>query len=121
MLEVRVLASPLLHPRVGVIVPKYRHGSVERNRLKRRLRELVRLRLLPALVTGPPVDAVVRVVPQAYGATFDTLAAEMERILRQLARSRPASPPAAAPAAPAPPGAAPGVAGDGSGPPAGGA
>ncbi|MFZ9703616.1 MAG: ribonuclease P protein component, partial [Candidatus Limnocylindrus sp.] len=30
-LEVRQLASLLRHSRVGLIVPKHRHGSVERN------------------------------------------------------------------------------------------
>lgn len=43
------MLSPLPHARVGFVVPKYGHSSVDRNRLKRRLRELVRTRLLPAL------------------------------------------------------------------------
>ena len=33
--------------RVGLIVPRHRQTAVARNRLKRRLRELTRLRLLP--------------------------------------------------------------------------
>ena len=36
-------------PRVGIVVPRHQHSAVDRNRLKRRLRELVRLELLPAL------------------------------------------------------------------------
>jgi RNase P protein component len=52
-LDVRAVISALPHARVGFVVPKYGHSSVERNRLKRRLRELVRTRLLPALRVGP--------------------------------------------------------------------
>jgi len=48
-LEARVSASLLLHPRVGVVVPKHGRNIVDRNRTKRRLRELVRLRLLPVI------------------------------------------------------------------------
>ena len=85
-LEVRVLASPLAHPRVGVVVPRFKHTAVERNRLKRRLRELIRLRLLPVL---PAVDVVVRPFPPAYALSFEALAMEMERAMRQIARQYP--------------------------------
>jgi ribonuclease P protein component len=61
---------------VGFIVPKHKQTSVERNRLKRRLREIARQRVLPAL---PPLDLVVRARPEAYGASFDALAAELAR------------------------------------------
>jgi ribonuclease P protein component len=71
---------------VGVIVPRHKQTAVARNRLKRRLRELVRLRLLPALAGTPPADVVVRVFPPAYAATFQQLTGEVERALRQLAR-----------------------------------
>jgi ribonuclease P protein component len=71
---------------VGVIVPRHKQTAVARNRLKRRLRELVRLRLLPALAGTPPADVVVRVFPPAYAADFPRLAADMERVVRQLAR-----------------------------------
>lgn len=86
LLEVRALASPLAFSRVGVIVPRHKQTAVARNRLKRRLRELVRLRLLPALAATPPVDVVVRAFPPAYTADFARLAGEMERVVRQLAR-----------------------------------
>jgi len=65
-------------------VPRYKHTAVARNRLKRRLRELARLRLLPALADLPPADVVVRVWPSAYAADFDALAADMGRAVRQL-------------------------------------
>jgi ribonuclease P protein component len=70
---------------VGFIVPKHRRTIVERNRLKRQLRDLARTRLLPAL---PPVDVVVRARPEAYRARFEALAAEVERVL-PLARAVP--------------------------------
>lgn len=79
VLEVRVAASPRGIPRVAVVVGKHGHGSVERNRLKRRVRELVRTQVLPHL---PPVDTVWRTSPGAYGATFG----DLERQVRTLAR-----------------------------------
>lgn len=90
-LDVRAMLSTLPHARVGFVVPKYGHSSVDRNRLKRRLRELVRTQLLPLLrppaggtvahVTPlPPIDVVVRALPTAYGATFSALAAEVGRV-----------------------------------------
>ena len=67
-------------------MPRFKHSAVDRNRLKRRLRELARLRLLPALADGPPADLVVRVAPHAYDASFEALAADVERAVRQLGR-----------------------------------
>ena len=68
---------------MGVIVPRYKHTAVARNRLKRRLRELVRLRLLPTL---PPVAIVLRARAEAYGATFEQLTRQVERLRRDVAR-----------------------------------
>jgi len=76
-------------------VPRYRHSAVARNLLKRRLRELARLRILPS---GLPYDMVVRVKPEAYDIDFAQLAADVERALAQLTRWNPGSlSPAAAP------------------------
>lgn len=80
-LEVRASASLLLHPRVGVVVPKYRHTIVSRNRVRRRLRELARLRLLPTLGN---VDLLLRAKPPAYATTFEQLASDVEAISRWL-------------------------------------
>jgi ribonuclease P protein component len=82
-LDVRAIASPLGHPRVGVVVPRYSGSAVDRNRLKRRLRELVRTRLLPA---APSVDVVIRARPDAYAASFDALTVDVERAAAQLSR-----------------------------------
>ncbi|MDQ6611396.1 MAG: ribonuclease P protein component, partial [Gemmatimonadota bacterium] len=46
-LDVRTIASLHALARVGVVVPRYGHSAVDRNRLKRRLRELIRVELLP--------------------------------------------------------------------------
>jgi ribonuclease P protein component len=68
-------------PRVGFVVPRYKHSAVDRNRLKRRLRELVRVWVLPEL---PPLDVVVRVLPVAYTRSFDALRAELLQAMRKL-------------------------------------
>ena len=81
-LEVRFLASLLRHPRVGIIVPKHRHSIVERNRLKRRLREIVRRDILPQVLTG--ADIVVRAGPRAYTASFETLRTELTGGIRRV-------------------------------------
>jgi len=78
-LEARASASLLLHPRVGVVVPKYRRNIVNRNRTKRQLRELARTRILP--VAGR-VDVLLRAKPEAYGASFDQLTVEVDAIAR---------------------------------------
>lgn len=69
-LELRVIASLLHHPRVGFIVPKHGRSIVERNQLKRRLREIVRVNVLQRM---PSVDMIVRARPEAYSATFASL------------------------------------------------
>lgn len=73
-LELRVIASLLHHPRVGFVVPKHGRSIVERNRLKRRLREIVRLNILRSI---PPVDLIVRALPEAYFASFALLEREL--------------------------------------------
>lgn len=47
---------------------------MERNRLKRRLREIIRLHVLPTL---PPFDLVVRTRREAYAASFLALTSEL--------------------------------------------
>lgn len=64
-------------------MPKANQTAVRRNRLKRQLRELVRLRLLRAL---PPLDVVIRASRHTYGASFDTLGDEVERVRATLGR-----------------------------------
>lgn len=75
-LDLRAAASPVPHPRVGFVVPKHKRSSVERNRLKRRLREIVRVDVLPTL---RPIDLVIRARPEAYEASMTMLRTEMQR------------------------------------------
>ena len=88
-LDVRVLASPRAHSRVGFIVAKHGHTSVTRNRIKRWLRELTRRELLGALRglrAGACADVVVRAKPDAYRATLTTLESEFAGLGTRIAR-----------------------------------
>jgi ribonuclease P protein component len=94
LLEVRAIASPLVHlpgsrTRVGLVVPRYRQSAVARNRVKRRLRELSRMRLLPSDVAA---DIVIRIRAEAYDAPFSALAVDVDRVLRQLLQWRSSTP-----------------------------
>jgi ribonuclease P protein component len=80
-LDVRSAPTSASHARVGLIVPRHKHSAVDRNRLKRRLRELVRTRLLPAL---PPVDLVLKANASAYDAGFERLAEQIGRLAAAL-------------------------------------
>lgn len=62
------------HPRIGLIVPKFRSTAVARNRLRRRLKEIWRREVAPAL---PALDVVVRARREAYAAPFASLRAEL--------------------------------------------
>jgi len=89
VLEVRAVASLQPFPRVGFVVPRYRHSAVARNRVKRRLRELARLELLGALEAmaqggTPALDVVVRALPAAYERDHAALRAEVRQVIRRL-------------------------------------
>lgn len=72
--------SPLPYPRVGLVVPKHRHTVVERNLVKRRLREVLRLDVLPRLeAAGVNADILVRARREAYGIPYRTLRDELVR------------------------------------------
>jgi ribonuclease P protein component len=84
-LELRVAASPLSFARVGFIVPKHGQSCVARNQLKRRLRELVRVSVLPTL---GPVDLVFRALPNAYAQSWTALSGEVTGLITRLPRLR---------------------------------
>ena len=78
-MEVFLAPSPASHCRFGLIVPKLGRRIVDRNRLKRRLREIGRRHVLPGLRgRGVAVDVLVRVRREAYRATFDELVRDVE-------------------------------------------
>ena len=77
-LDVRIAPSPLSYARVGIVVPKYKHTIVERNKLRRRLRELVRTRVLPVVASS---DILIRPLPHAYVAAFAVLAREIDGLV----------------------------------------
>ncbi|MEX2530256.1 MAG: ribonuclease P protein component [Gemmatimonadota bacterium] len=84
-LEFFVAPAPCDHPRFGIIVPRYRRKVVARNIVRRRLRELGRLHLLPRLRSATlSFDVLVRARPEAYGASFTDLRAEVERLTDRL-------------------------------------
>ncbi|WP_209719035.1 ribonuclease P protein component [Marmoricola sp. OAE513] len=67
-------------PQVGFVVAKAVGPAVTRNRVKRRLRHLMRERVT-SLPSGSML--VVRALPAAAGATFGDLAAELDRCLQR--------------------------------------
>ncbi len=68
-----------------MIVPKHRHSIVERNRVKRRLREIGRTRVLPRLEEqGLTLDVLVRARREAYDVGFRTLSDELQSMTEDL-------------------------------------
>jgi len=62
------------HARLGLIVPRHQSSAVARNRLRRRLREILRRDVLRML---PGIDLVIRAKRSAYSASFAVLRAEL--------------------------------------------
>ena len=65
---------------MGIVVPRHQHSAVDRNRLKRRLRELVRLTLLPKLRSASAIDVTIRARREAYAADMDALESDVDTI-----------------------------------------
>ena len=76
-------AKPTRGTRAGFVVPKAVGGAVDRNRVKRRLRHLVRSRLgeLP-----PGTDLVVRTQPGAADRSSTELAVDLDAALEAALR-----------------------------------
>ena len=63
------------NPRFVVVVPKHGHTIVARNRVRRRVREILRTKWLPGERKRlQPRDLLVRATARAYGQGFDELA-----------------------------------------------
>lgn len=78
-------ASPTRPARVGLVVGKAVGPAVTRNKVKRRLRHLVRDRL--AELPGGAL-LVVRALPPAGASGYDGLRADLDRALDRLLRGR---------------------------------
>jgi ribonuclease P protein component len=90
MMDVFFDASPVSHSRLGLIVPKHGRTIVDRNRLRRRLREIGRRELLPRLEQrGDSIDVLLRVHRRAYGASFVELRQDIESTMEALWPERP--------------------------------
>jgi ribonuclease P protein component len=79
--------------RVGVAVSRSLKSAVDRNRARRRLRELVRIRLLgsdsPLTGVGIRYDVVLIARPAALEAAFDELLAEAGQAALRLSKLSP--------------------------------
>lgn len=76
--------SPVGRPRVGLVVPRYQFRLVDRNRVKRRLREALRLEWLPRCHADGALDLLLRVHREAYGASYQALAETVGRLAESL-------------------------------------
>lgn len=83
-LEIRYSDSLLSHARVAVVVGKHGHTIVERNQLRRRLRELIRVKLIPVLTR---IDIVLRAQASAYEAPYTLLADEVDTLRSRMEKS----------------------------------
>jgi ribonuclease P protein component len=90
----RLAADDKTGPRLGFTVTKKLGGAVLRNRIRRRLKEAVRLS--PDLETRPDHDYVLMAQPEALGRSFELLRADLARAFSSVhssaARSAPARP-----------------------------
>ena len=78
-------ASPASHSRFGLIVPKHGRRIVDRNVLKRRLREIGRRQILVDLnAAGLAVDVLVRARRSAYEVDFEGLSREVRDAVEAL-------------------------------------
>jgi ribonuclease P protein component len=66
---------------VALVIPKYQQSAVSRNRLKRRLREIMRL---AGLLNLPAIDVVIQAKSSAYELCFKELSLEVASILERI-------------------------------------
>lgn len=84
-LDAFVSASPVAFARLGVVVPKHKHRIVERNQVRRRLREIGRTVVLPALRNRSlALDVMLRARPEAYAAPFQVLRDEVAALVEEI-------------------------------------
>jgi ribonuclease P protein component len=84
-LDVFLLSSGAGVPRVGFIVPKHGQRAVDRNRVKRRLREVARRELLPRLKKAErPWDVLIRARRGAYRVGYQQLRRDLMDVCEEL-------------------------------------
>lgn len=82
LVVLHALPNALGHPRLGLTVGRKVGGSVVRNRVKRRIREIYRRWSDRSRLPG--LDLVVHAKPAIAGAPFTELATELDRLLSWL-------------------------------------
>jgi ribonuclease P protein component len=76
--------SPAAQCRVGLVVPRHGHRVVDRNRLKRRLREILRTEVMPRLrAEDACIDILIRARREAYALPQKELRAELHQWLER--------------------------------------
>lgn len=91
-LDVFFLTSPVSRPRWGMVVPKHGRDIVERNRVRRRLREIGRTEVVPRLwEAGRSLDVLVRARREAYDAGYAELKKELTEVTEELCSGRSSS------------------------------
>ncbi|MBA2291494.1 MAG: ribonuclease P protein component [Gemmatimonadales bacterium] len=73
-IDISWLAGTAAQPRMGLVVPRFRHTAPERNRLRRRLKEIWRRDLQHAV---PLLDVVIRTRRETYRVPFAALRADL--------------------------------------------
>lgn len=81
-LVVRSMANALGHPRLGLVVGKRFGNAVQRNRWKRRIRDLFRRR--KAALGGRDVVFLPAKGPEAQEADYDDLKEAFEKLIARL-------------------------------------
>ncbi|HUF16510.1 MAG TPA: ribonuclease P protein component [Thermoanaerobaculia bacterium] len=84
-----VRPNELGHPRLGITVTKKAGKAHVRNRLRRWCREVFRTMRTAAGLDPLGIDLVINVKPSAASATFAEFSADLTRLLRRSAGSRP--------------------------------
>lgn len=84
-MDVFFAPSPASCSRLGLIVPKHGRKIVERNLVKRRLREIGRREILPELdAAGRRADVMIRARWRAYDASYEELSREVRGAVHEL-------------------------------------
>jgi ribonuclease P protein component len=71
-------------PRLGFTLPRAFGKAVYRNRVKRRMREILRIRLAEI---GPQWDIVINPRRAALDATIEELGRQLDRLIKQCGKS----------------------------------